>query len=89
MPNFRLGLADNLDARVPSNQEVIYDRNGLPPLQWWVIPVNPNPLRNTATPVISCAADLINQPNVRTRKLRMHYPSAPNTVDHQILTVML
>jgi hypothetical protein len=88
MPNFRLNLNDNLDARVPSNQEVIYRRSGgLADLQWWVQAHSPNPLRNTSVPEVTSGADLVNQASVTSRVLRMHYPGAPNTVDHQIGSV--
>ena len=87
MPNFTLGLNDNLPATNPSNQKVVFTRTNGTTVEWFVTEYDPNPMVNTSRPTITCVADLANQPNIASRTLRVYYPVAPSPVDHQIRTV--
>ncbi|HEU0080342.1 MAG TPA: hypothetical protein VFQ76_22025 [Longimicrobiaceae bacterium] len=85
MPNFRITLSQDLPNREPTRFQVVYTYAAAPTNIWWLDNVHPD--RDVAVVNGDCAADLINQPNVRTRTLRAHYPTAPNQVDVPISSV--
>jgi hypothetical protein len=81
---FRVTLVQNLDSRDPSAVEVIYTYQDDTSRTWGV---SADPDKDTTVTLVDCAADLIRQPNVKSRILRAHYPTAPATVDIQISSV--
>jgi hypothetical protein len=87
MPTYRLTLVQNMDPRAPTGLQAIYTYNNGAQNMWWVTAVNPDPAVNTAVVVVTCATDIINQPNVLTRVLRAYYATAPGTLDYQISSV--
>lgn len=77
MPNYRLTLLENLPANAPSALQVRYTyNNGNPPNTWAVNAVGPD--TDTAVVVVNTAANLVNVPNVETRRLIAHYPTPPH-----------
>lgn len=87
MPNFNLGLAQNLPNREPSRFQVVYEYSNGGTQSWWFENVQPD--RDVAIVSGDAAGDLVNQQGVRSRMLRAHYSTEPYTVDTQILTVIL
>jgi hypothetical protein len=84
---YHITLVNNLDTRAPAAFHVRYDFRGGAPSQTWAL-TNVNPDRAVAAFSADCAVDLVNEPNVLTRTLIAHYPTAPNTVNTGISSVM-
>lgn len=85
MPTFRITLVQDLPNRVPSMVLAVYTYAGAPTNTWQLTNVHPD--RDTNVFNADCGADLVNQPNVRTRTLQAHYPDAPNQLDIPISSV--
>jgi hypothetical protein len=75
--SYRIGLTEGLDTRQAAGFEVVYVYHNGTSARWRLINVNTGASDTSIRAY--CTADLINQQNVRSRMLEIHYPSNPST----------
>ena len=74
--SYRIGLTQGLDTRQATGFDVVYVYHNGATARWRLINVNPGASETTIRAY--CTADLVNQQNVRSRMLEVHYPSYPS-----------